>query len=676
MGRFTTPGVESLTPGAVGAPGDGLEGIYSGIVNSVPSGGECLVVVPGLDPLHHMEAICPPNVTVVVGDPVLVNVDDNKQLWIVASPRASATPTTTSLDPHQAPWNVPTNGTSDAAASLNTAIAAAASLGIPVQLRAITYKISSGPLIQTSGSYIKMQPGTVLDASALASGSTSYAIKATGTTGSPLYLTADAAVGAYTVTMGSTDAATLSVDQWVQIGSNETFPYLTSFTVARGELRQIRSISGGVVTLTVALDDTYHVGSSHADAAGGAFVRPVTFVNNIGFDFNGGKLIGSGTSGDYECGIFYQYVNGLELTRANVQKMDDILITLSSVIDFNVDEPETRSLYYSGGTGTSNEYGILISDSCQNGTVQAPKASRVRHNVSVSSTGSGQGVWGEPSDVTIIDGYTWDCMGGSAHGGQGDAYEHHGFGRRIKFINCNADGVDALASITGGACEFSGEGRNCYFAGIYINGDPRALTGLKVDARITQASKDGGSVYGSYLPVLIEATLAQATAPFIVGQMDINVEVEWDATAGSAIRFEQSGAGGSHIQAYSVKLTGNLRNVGASTGDNYAILTDYWDGLDISGVDLYDCYRLIQGYGNDVKVHNNNQWASAQGGGDYVIRAEGANWRIWENAGRATRGIFLTSTSSGCWASRNPMDCTTVFTNSGTSNTVSSNGLV
>jgi hypothetical protein len=83
MSRFFAPGVESLTPGAVGAPGDGLEGIYRAVLNSVPSNGSCLVVVPGLDPLHHLQAICPPNASGSVGDVVLVNVDDSKQLWLV-----------------------------------------------------------------------------------------------------------------------------------------------------------------------------------------------------------------------------------------------------------------------------------------------------------------------------------------------------------------------------------------------------------------------------------------------------------------------------------------------------------------------------------------------------------------------------------------------------------------
>jgi hypothetical protein len=89
MSRFFAPGVESLTPGAVGAPGDGLEGIYRAVLNSVPSNGSCLVVVPGLDPLHHLQAICPPNASGSVGDVVLVNVDDQKQVWLV-TPKATA----------------------------------------------------------------------------------------------------------------------------------------------------------------------------------------------------------------------------------------------------------------------------------------------------------------------------------------------------------------------------------------------------------------------------------------------------------------------------------------------------------------------------------------------------------------------------------------------------------
>lgn len=83
MSRFFAPGVESLTPGAVGAPGDGLEGHYKAFLNSVPSGGSCVVIVPALDPLNHMEANCPANATGAVGDQVLVGFDDEKSLWVV-----------------------------------------------------------------------------------------------------------------------------------------------------------------------------------------------------------------------------------------------------------------------------------------------------------------------------------------------------------------------------------------------------------------------------------------------------------------------------------------------------------------------------------------------------------------------------------------------------------------
>lgn len=84
MSRFFAPGVESVGPGpSVQAAGDGLEGHYKAFLNSVPSNGSCLVVVPGLDPLHHMPANCPRNAAGAVGDQVFVGFDDEKSLWVV-----------------------------------------------------------------------------------------------------------------------------------------------------------------------------------------------------------------------------------------------------------------------------------------------------------------------------------------------------------------------------------------------------------------------------------------------------------------------------------------------------------------------------------------------------------------------------------------------------------------
>jgi hypothetical protein len=78
--------IESRAHGpAVEAAGDGRTGSYIGTLNTVPSGGQCLVVIPGLDPLHHHEVICPTGATGAVGDLVLVTFDDQKLCWLTVS---------------------------------------------------------------------------------------------------------------------------------------------------------------------------------------------------------------------------------------------------------------------------------------------------------------------------------------------------------------------------------------------------------------------------------------------------------------------------------------------------------------------------------------------------------------------------------------------------------------
>jgi hypothetical protein len=78
--------IESRAHGpAVEAAGDGRVGSYMGILNTVPSGGQCLVVIPGLDALHHHEVVCRTDATGTVGDLVLVTFDEQKLCWLTVS---------------------------------------------------------------------------------------------------------------------------------------------------------------------------------------------------------------------------------------------------------------------------------------------------------------------------------------------------------------------------------------------------------------------------------------------------------------------------------------------------------------------------------------------------------------------------------------------------------------
>jgi hypothetical protein len=69
---------------AVGASGDGLEGAYSAILNSAPSGGTVRVIVPNLWGLTTARtAVCSLAFTGSPGDRVLVVFDEEKQPWVV-----------------------------------------------------------------------------------------------------------------------------------------------------------------------------------------------------------------------------------------------------------------------------------------------------------------------------------------------------------------------------------------------------------------------------------------------------------------------------------------------------------------------------------------------------------------------------------------------------------------
>jgi hypothetical protein len=70
---------------AVGASGDGLEGAYSAILNSAPSGGTVRVIVPNLWGLTTARtAVCSLAFAGSPGDRVLLVFDEEKQPWVVS----------------------------------------------------------------------------------------------------------------------------------------------------------------------------------------------------------------------------------------------------------------------------------------------------------------------------------------------------------------------------------------------------------------------------------------------------------------------------------------------------------------------------------------------------------------------------------------------------------------
>lgn len=70
---------------ATSAAGDGLEGTYSAVLQTVPANGSCTVIIPALGLTFPREAKCSAAFTGTVGEEVLVAFDEQKRAWIVSS---------------------------------------------------------------------------------------------------------------------------------------------------------------------------------------------------------------------------------------------------------------------------------------------------------------------------------------------------------------------------------------------------------------------------------------------------------------------------------------------------------------------------------------------------------------------------------------------------------------
>lgn len=83
--------IESRAHGpAVEASGDGLDGLYQGVLTSSPSGGRCTALIKGLDAVNHLDVFCRADASGSVGDIVLVGFEDQKNCILILNLDRSA----------------------------------------------------------------------------------------------------------------------------------------------------------------------------------------------------------------------------------------------------------------------------------------------------------------------------------------------------------------------------------------------------------------------------------------------------------------------------------------------------------------------------------------------------------------------------------------------------------
>jgi hypothetical protein len=296
------------------------------------------------------------------------------------------------------------DGVADDTAAIQAAVTAAKNIIVPTG----TYKITAN-INLSSNQTIECQADVVFDVSSAPTGTRVF--YAAGSFGSTYSLTADANVGATTLTLTSGDAANFAANDWIQIYSNTI--YDPGFSAGKiGEMVQIASVVSGTITLKSPLD-----GGNYTTAQS-AVIRKATFVENI--SVIGGQFIGSSTSTvlhvavrfdiAYNCSI---YKSRAKFCNGNSFNIRDSLFCIAS------------DIYVEDALNTGTGYGINWTGTCQDCKTVNSVFVRCRH--AVTNTSGGIGLCRRLSYENCT---SYDSIN------NGDAFDTHSNGEDIAFVNC------------------------------------------------------------------------------------------------------------------------------------------------------------------------------------------------------------------------------------------------
>jgi hypothetical protein len=254
-----------------------------------------------------------------------------------------------------------------------------------------TYNIDTALVLQPSV-HLNLPAGVVLDVASLAGGT---AMRAQGTVGSAVSLTANASRTNLSVSVAAGSESGFSVGDYVLIYS-ERQPDTSA--QKDGEFQIVKATSSGSITLQDGLWGDYTTANT-------ASIRKLNPVSNIRI-FGGGKIRGSGTNDKlltfYRCNDVH--VDGIIFEDGDLEAL-----TFQSALNFSA---TNCSFYRSNNTGTG--YGVAIFDGSQWGHIVGNKFIDCRHGV---SGGGNVGGYGLNRFINIV--------GNNAYGGLDSGYDGH-----------------------------------------------------------------------------------------------------------------------------------------------------------------------------------------------------------------------------------------------------------
>lgn len=311
------------------------------------------------------------------------------------------------------------DGTTDDTAAIQAAVTAGNTF-IP----AGTYRITSTITIPSNRRIVGSGHGTVLRATAAASGTTPSYLKAEGSDGAKANLTANVANGSRTVTLPSGAGAGFEAGDFIGLESQAVVAATTG--LAR-EIHKIISITGDTLTLDASLTYSY----ATADSAQYWKLSPVVGVELANFVMESSSpttLLGHS--------IALIKVASYLIENIRLRNMGGGIGVRDGIDGFITNVFIDRLPNYASAFG----YGVWLAGSCMNTTINNLSGRGCRHLVTTLADQRGSVFWGGPIGVSINGGVAF-CDENSF-----TAWDTHEFGRDIVFNGCVAIGGGSVAS--------------------------------------------------------------------------------------------------------------------------------------------------------------------------------------------------------------------------------------
>jgi len=298
------------------------------------------------------------------------------------------------------------NGITDDTAAIQAAITAAREVFFPSG----TYKITSAVTVP-SDTTIRCDADVTFDSSSVAGDLNLF--YAAGSFGTPYILTANAALGAVSLTLGALDAANFAAGDWIQIYSSVI--YDTGWTSAPiGEMVQVDSVAGTSVVLKSPL-----AGGPY-NTADAAQIRKVNFVENV--KFFGGSFLGNSTPTVSHIAVRYEVAYNCHVEGTKARYCNGTAFAMYDAVFCSVSK-----VHVEDALRTGSGYGVNFTNSSQDCTCTDSVFLRVRHAVTNGLTSGSKGV---TRRITYQNLKCYNTIN------SGDAFDTHANGEDIQFVNC------------------------------------------------------------------------------------------------------------------------------------------------------------------------------------------------------------------------------------------------